>query len=203
MAVFRFRVCFEEDDEVVRIFEMKSSQNLEDMLFAILRFVEFDSIHNASLFLSDDYWKKGREHIFLPEPGKEDISLFAATRLSTLINDPHQKMVLVYDFEAEWTLQIELIGLSPKEDPKKDYPLLVRAEGKAPKQYRIKRKIGEDLEEDEFDYLTKNLLSGEVAEQMEEQVDEGDTDNLESEEGEDLDNDSDVLGADDPEADNF
>ncbi len=197
MALFRFRVCFEEDDEVVRIVEMKAPQNLEDMFFAILKFVDFDSKHNASLFLSDDYWKKGREYILLPEPGKEDISLFAATRLSTLINDPHQKMVLVYDHEAEWNFLIELIGLSPAEDAKKEYPFLVRKEGKAPKQYRIQRKIGGDLEEDEFDYLTKNLLSGEIKEEMKEDVEEGDTDHLESEEGEDLDQDSDDLEVDD------
>ena len=204
MALFRFRVSFEEDDEVVRIFEMKSSQNLEDMLFAILKFVEFDSRHNASLFLSDDYWKRGREFIFLPEAGKEEVSLFAATRLSTLINDPHQKMVLVYDLEQEWTFLIELIGLSPKEDAKKEYPLLIRGEGKAPKQYRIQRKIGGELEEDEFDYLTKNLLSGEVAEQMEEKVEDGDTDNLESEEGEDQEEDTDDdFSVDEPDEDDY
>lgn len=191
MAIYRFRICLEEDDEVVRIFEVKSSQNLEDLHFALLKSVDFDNKHNASFYVSDDYWKKGKRYIFLPEPGMEELPLFGVTRLSALINDPHQKLVYVYDHEVEWTFLIELIGITMAEDAKKTYPFLVRSEGKAPKQYKIQRKVGEDLEEDEFSYLTKNLLSGEIAEEMAAvEVDEGETDEM-NEEGEEEEDDSD------------
>ncbi len=190
MAIYRFRICLEEDDEVVRIFEVKSSQNLEDLHFALLKSVDFDNKHNASFYISDDHWKKGKRYIFLPEQGLEELPMFGVTRLSALINDPHQKLVYVYDHEVEWTFLIELIGITMAEDAKKVYPFLLRSEGKAPKQYKIQRKVGEDLEEDEFSYLTKNLLSGEIAEEMAAvEVDEGETDEM-NEEGEEEEDDS-------------
>lgn len=192
MAIYRFRIHFEEDDEVVRVFEVKSSQNLEDLHFALLQSVDFDNKHNASFFISDDYWKKGKRYVFLPEPEFEELPLFASTRLSALINDPHQKLLYIYDHVVEWTFLIELIGITMAEDAKKTYPFLVRKEGKGPKQYKVQRKVGEDLEEDEFSYLTKNLISGEIAEEMMgEDLDEGETDDMNEESDGDSVDDSD------------
>ena len=108
--------------------------------------------------------------------------MFSSSRLSALINDPHQKLLYIYDLSEQWTFMVELIGITIKEDPKRDYPFLARSESKAPKQYKIQRKVGEDLEDDEFEYLTKNLLSGEIAEEMMgEHLDVGETDDMDEE----------------------
>ncbi len=188
MAIYRFKVCFEEDEEVIRIIELRSNQTVEDLHFAILKSVEFDTIHNATLFLSDDYWKKGDQYAFQPI-GNSELPAFSATRLSSLINDPHQKLLYVYDLAHEWVFLVELVGISMKEDPKISYPHVVRTEGKAPKQYKVQRKVGADLEDDEFDYLTKNLLSGEIAqEMMGEHVDEDETEGMDEEGEEDEEN---------------
>lgn len=201
MALYRFKICFEEDDEVVRVLELKSSQTIEDFHFAILKSIDFDSKHNALLYISDDYWKKYDKYIFLPEEGMEEVTMFSAKKLSSLINDPHQKLLYVYDLNEQWVFQIELVGISMNEDPKKEYPHLVRSENKAPKQYKLVKKV-EDEEEDDLDDLTKNLLSGEIAESMMgEHLDEGETDDMdeEGEDGNDSDDDSsdDFYGSDD------
>lgn len=179
MAIYRFKVCFEEDDEIIRVIEVRSGQTLEDLHFAILKSIEFDTRHNALFYISDDYWKKHDKFVFLPETGMEETTMFSSTKLSTLINDPHQKLLYIYDLSEQWVFMVELVGIAMNEDPKKSYPQVVRSESKPPKQYKTQRKVGADLEDDEFDYLTKNLLGGEIAgEMLGEHLDIGETDDM-------------------------
>lgn len=185
MAIYRFKIFFEDDEEIIRVIEIKSNQTMEDLHFAILRSVEFDTKHNAYFYISDDHWKKGEQFVFLPRKEEDEMILFNQKKLSSVINDPHQKLLYIYDLEKEWSFLIELVGISIKEDPKVTYPVCVKTESKPPKQYNITRKVGAELEEDEFDYLTKNLLAGEIAEDMTEHFDaEEDGEEVESEEGE-------------------
>jgi len=58
MSVYRFKVTFEDNDEIYREIEIKSVQTFEDFHFVILQSIGFDTIHNASFFISDDYWRK-------------------------------------------------------------------------------------------------------------------------------------------------
>lgn len=179
MAIYRFKVCFEEDDEIIRVIEVRSGQTLEDLHFAILKSIEFDTRHNALFYISDDYWKKHDKFIFLPDTGMEETTMFSSTRLSTLINDPHQKLLYIYDLSEQWVFMVELVGIAMNEDPKKSYPQVVRSESKPPKQYKTQRKAGADVEDEDFDYLTKNLLGGEIAEVMlGEHLDVGETDDM-------------------------
>lgn len=183
MAIYRFKVYFEDDEEVIRVIEIKSNQTLEDLHFAILASVGFDSIHNALFFLSNDYWKRLDAFVMLPEGKWENSPVFSNTKLSKIIYDPHQKLLYVYDLNEEWTFHIEMIGISMNEDATKTYPLCIKSESKAPKQYKAQRKVGADLEDDEFDYLTKNLLGGEIAaEMLGEHLDEGEADDLNEDE---------------------
>jgi hypothetical protein len=161
MAVYRFKVTLEEDEDIYRIIEIKSSQNLEELHNAILSAFEFDNKHNAILFISDDYWKKGEKFVHTPDDGDETRS-FASIKLNKIINDPHQKLLYTYDMETEWIFLIELNTISINENPKLNYPCCTKIEGKAPKQYKVQRKIGPDLEDDEFSYLTKNLLKSDL-----------------------------------------
>ena len=61
MAVYKFRVTFEEYDEVSRDIEIKATQTFEDLHSAILQYIGFESKAMASFYMSDDYWKKGKE----------------------------------------------------------------------------------------------------------------------------------------------
>jgi hypothetical protein len=191
MAVYRFKFSFEDDDEIVRIIDIRSNQTLEDLHFALLASLQFDTRHNALIYISNDHWKKGQKYIFLPESKHEDALLFGAARLSSLINDPHQKLLYTYDLHHEWSFMVELVGISMKEDPARSYPFCSRAEGKPLRQYPQHKTAVPGLEDGDFDDLTKSLLSGEIAEEMTaEHIDEDDARNLEGEEGDDEDMDN-------------
>ena len=66
MAVYRFRVSFEEFDEVHRDIEIKSIQTFEQFHYAIQEAIGFDASKPASFFMSNDNWKKGQEITSLP-----------------------------------------------------------------------------------------------------------------------------------------
>ncbi|MBL7888018.1 MAG: hypothetical protein JNL24_00605, partial [Bacteroidia bacterium] len=61
MAVYRFRVTFEDNEEVYREIEIKSTQNFEDFHNVIVQSIGFDNLHDASFYISDDYFRKGDE----------------------------------------------------------------------------------------------------------------------------------------------
>src|SRR4030095_11273189 len=74
------------------------------------------------------------------------------------IFDPNQKFVYVYDFIKNWTFQVELINVSKEENPRLDYPAVIRSEGIGPSQYGTKGLVGDKLTEVEEKYdLGKNV----------------------------------------------
>src|ERR1035438_633485 len=134
MAAYKFRVTFEEYDDVQRDIEIRSTQNFEDLHKSILEAILFDNKHNASFYLSDDYWIKGQE-ITLNNDSDRDVLLMSKSRLCDVIIDPHQKIYYVYDFDKNWTFFIELIKIIVNEDKTATYPRCVKAGLGAPKQY--------------------------------------------------------------------
>jgi hypothetical protein len=138
MAVYKFRVTFEEHDEVSRDIEIKATQTFEDFHFAILRSVGFDNKEMASFYMSDDNWKKGKE-IALADlsDGEKKVAMMKDSRLRDFIADPHQKIYYVYDFMAMWTFHVELVKIIVSEEAGADYPRCVKISGDAPKQFGI------------------------------------------------------------------
>jgi len=178
MAIYKFRVTYEDHDDVYRDIEIKSSQTFEDFHNAIQNAIRFDSLHSASFYMSDDYWRKGQEITLR----KEDIDevkpkkLMNKSKLASFIEDPRQKMVYVFDFKAQWTFLVELIKIN-LEEPKGDFPKCVKSSGQAPKQYK-KLVIPPPDEEDEevHDKNAKEKIF--VSEEGYDQPDEDDEDVL-------------------------
>ena len=149
MATYRFRVTFEEHEDVYREIEIKVSQTYSDFHRAIQESIGFDNTRPASFFMSDDYWRKGME--IASEPRKvadeddedlpphkrpQPVKLMNKTKIAETIEDPHQKIIYVFDPEALWTLMIELIKIG-EDAPKATYPKCVKTVGIAPKQYKV------------------------------------------------------------------
>ena len=61
MAIYRFRVTFEDQDDVTRDIEIRSTQTFEDLHHGIHSAIGFDASKQASFYLSDDHWTKGQE----------------------------------------------------------------------------------------------------------------------------------------------
>jgi len=208
MATYRFRVTFEEHEDIYREIEIKVSQSYEEFHHAIQESIGFDGSKPASFFISDDYWRKGQE-IASEAPKNQDdddddipahkrkppVKLMAKTKIAPTIEDPHQKIIYVSDPEALWTLMIELIKIG-EDAPKVTYPKCVKTVGQAPKQYKVVALPppvdDEDELEDEKDKKEKVFHAEEgydqEAEEEEDVLTEGDEEEVaageEGEEGE-------------------
>ncbi|MBI3510069.1 MAG: hypothetical protein HY064_05360 [Bacteroidetes bacterium] len=168
MAVYRFRITFEEHEDVLREIDILGKQNYEELHRAIQEAIGFDNSKNASFFISDDLWRKGEELALnvsghdddddLP-PRKKKPKKMSGERIADHIDDPHQRFVYVFDPGANWTLLMELVRIIP-DDPKVNYPKTTKTSGAAPKQY--KQTVAppvedEEVEDDEEDKKRKNL----------------------------------------------
>ncbi|MFY9310170.1 MAG: hypothetical protein WAQ28_14075 [Bacteroidia bacterium] len=158
MAVYRFRVTLEDNEEVYREIEIRSTQTYEDFHKSILESINFDNTHNASFFISDDMWRKGEEIVLKPTETPENSRrnaevakrLMSKCKMAALIDDPHQKFVYIYDYKAGWTFTIELVKIL-LDDANKRYPDCVKSVGEAPKQYKKTEAVVPVEDEDDFD----------------------------------------------------
>ncbi|MGZ3861790.1 MAG: IS1096 element passenger TnpR family protein [Bacteroidia bacterium] len=149
MAVYKFRLSFEDYEDVHRDIEIKSSQTLVDFHEMILQSVGFDMKHAASFFVSDDFWRKGQEITLLQEDIEPGVKLMKNVKVSSVIERPNQRLIYLYDKQALWSFQLELIKLV-SEDVTANYPRCTKSTGQAPKQYKqqLLDKLKKEVEED-------------------------------------------------------
>jgi hypothetical protein len=163
MAVLKFRVFFEEDDTIYRDIAIKHNQSFFELHQAILAAYEFDSIHQATFYRSNDSWQRGRAISLEKYEGVEykvdPLDMFE-TNIGTEIRDTEQKFVYVYDFQKNWSFQIQLIGVSKEENGKLIYPTTTRKEGIGPSQYGIKSILGDRFADVEEKYDLSSLGEG-------------------------------------------
>jgi hypothetical protein len=162
MALYKFKLTFEEYEDISRVIEIKSSQTFFEFHKAILDSVGFDQKQMASFYMSNDTWKKEQEITLEDMSDDRDensipIPTMKDSRLSMFVNDPHQKIVYVYDFIEMWTMHLELVAIEMKEKSGIKYPLCSKSVGLAPKQYDKVQRFGL-VDENEFDEITKNYL---------------------------------------------
>jgi hypothetical protein len=153
MAILKFRVYLEEDDTVYRDIALKHTQTFYELHQSILKAYEFDSIHEAIFFRSNDQWQRGRAISLEKYDGVEykvEPLDMIGTSIGFEIKDTEQKFIYVYDLKKNWTFHIQLINISKEENPKLTYPAITRKEGIGPSQYGIKSILGDkfaDIEE--------------------------------------------------------
>ncbi len=153
MAILKFRVFFEEDDTVYRDIALKHTQTFYELHQTILKGYEFDSIHEAIFYRSNDQWQKGRAISLEKYEGVEykvDPLDMIETTIGSEIKDTEQKFIYLYDLKKNWIFHIQLINVSKEENPKLTYPAITRKEGIGPSQYGIKSILGDkfaDIEE--------------------------------------------------------
>lgn len=134
MAIYRFRVTFEDYEDVFREIDMPSKGTFLDLHQQIQHSIGYEVDRPSSFYVSNDQWKKGAEIAYLPNERKErnGVLLMESIRLSKFIDDPHQKFYYVYNFERPYDFHVELVKIL-KEEEGKTYPALFKKEGEAPK----------------------------------------------------------------------
>lgn len=190
MAVYRFRVSFEDYDDVVREIDIKSNQTFKDLHYAIHQSVGYDPEKSSSFYVSNDHWIKNEEIAYLPTQRKTDrsISLMENSKLSSFIDDPHQKFYYTYNFDKPYDFHVELIKIL-ENDPSKTFPSVFKSVGEAPRI--IKPIIGsiEDITGDEDpDFIDEDET---ILIADEDELDSLNTDTEEAEEEEETDEFSD------------
>ena len=173
--IYRFKVCFEDYEEIFREIEIQSTQNFEDFHHAIQKAINFDSSHLASFYISDYYWRKGMEITLKnkeenPEPKK----VMSNCKLASFIEDPHQKFVYLFDFSMMWTFNIELIKILP-QDLKASYPRCIKSVGMARPQYKtanVPLVIIEEEEEEDLAPQVEKIFQSEEGYDNQEEVED-------------------------------
>ena len=80
MAVYKFRLTFEDYEDIYRDIEIRSTHTFFDFHEIILQSIGFDMKHAASFFASDDFWRKGTEITLLEEDLEPGVKLMKNTK---------------------------------------------------------------------------------------------------------------------------
>jgi len=173
MAIYRFRISFEDFDDVVREIDIKTNQTFEDLHRAIHRSTGYSAEKSSSFYISTDNWIKGDEISILPNQRKIDngVTLMENAKLSSFVEDPHQKFYYIYNFERPFDFHVELIKIILENDPNIEYPFLVKSTGEAPKIID-KNNIGDfavtsAVASNDFDFLNEMDFVPEDTEELE------------------------------------
>jgi len=161
MAIYRFRISFEDFDEVVREIDIKSTQTFEDLHRAIHKSTGYVIEKSSSFYVSADNWIKGDEIAYLPNQRKIDrgVALMEKAKLSNFIEDPHQKFYYTYNFDRPFDFHVELIRIILETDPSIEYPFVFKSTGEAPKiidkNSTSPVAVSSNPVSDEFDFLNE------------------------------------------------
>src|SRR5689334_2781680 len=137
MALYRFSVTFEDYDDVSRVIDIKSNQTFEDLHKAIHQSTKYNPEFSSSFYISNDQWIKGEEVTYLPNQRRIDrgVALMEKVKLSSRIDDPHQKFYYTFNFDRPFDFHVELMKIILDENPNTTYPNIVRSAGDAPRQF--------------------------------------------------------------------
>jgi Plasmid pRiA4b ORF-3-like protein len=183
MALYRFRVTFEDYDDVTREIDVKSNQTFEDLHRAIHQSTGYNYEYPSSFYISNDQWMKGEEITYLPNQRRIDrgVSLMEKVKLSSFIDDPHQKFYYTFNFDRPFDFHVELMKIILEDAPGVTYPAVIKSVGEAPKQFgNVFNPTALPAESEEFDFLNEEMgFNPEDADDLTEVTDDGE---VESEE---------------------
>ncbi|MFZ4100785.1 MAG: IS1096 element passenger TnpR family protein [Sphingobacterium thalpophilum] len=177
MAIYRFRVSFEDYDDIERDIDIKSNQTFEDLHRAIHQSTGYQVEASSSFYVSNDQWIKNEEIAFLPNPRKVNngVALMSNSKLSSFIDDPHQKFYYTYNFDRPFDFHVELVKIILNDEPGKTYPSVARSLGEAPKITGagiIPTAVVTEIAE-EFDFLNELNFQPEDLEELEQMSEMG------------------------------
>jgi hypothetical protein len=169
MAIYRFRVSFEDYDDIMRDIDIRSNQTFEDLHNAIHSTTGYAPEKSSSFYVSNDQWIKGNEIAYLPYQKKLDagISLMNNSKLSNYIDDPHQKFYYTYNFDRPYDFHVELVKILLDPEKGKEYPSVFRSSGEAPKPLGVTVAAASSAISDDFDFLNDMEYAPEDPDEME------------------------------------
>ena len=178
MALYRFRITFEDYDDVLREIDVKSNQTFEDLHRAIHQSTGYNPEYSSSFYISNDQWIKGEEITYMPNQKRIDrgVALMDKVKLLSYIDDPHQKFYYTFNFDRPFDFHVELMKIILDETPGTSYPAVIKSVGEAPKQFgNVITPTASPAASEDFDFLNEMTYSEEDAEDF---TEISDTDDL-------------------------
>jgi len=175
MALYRFRVTFEDYDDVIREIDVKSNQTFEDLHRAIHQSTGYNPEYSSSFYISNDQWIKGEEITYLPNQRRIDrgVGLMEKVKLSNRIDDPHQKFYYTFNFDRPFDFHVELMKIILEDAPGVVYPAVIKSVGEAPIQFgNVFNPTVLPPVTDEFDLFDELGLNPEDADELSEVTDD-------------------------------
>lgn len=197
MAVYRFRIAFEDYDDVVREIDIKSNQTFEDLHRAIHQSIGYNPDYPSSFYISNDQWTKGEEITFMPNQRRIDrgVVLMEKVKLSSRIDDPHQKFYYTFNFDRPFDFHVELMKILLEDAPGVVYPSVAKAVGEAPKQFgNVFNPVNLPSTIEEFESFDDSGFNPEEAEDLSEVTDEEDVEESDEMDSHDDEEEEDEFG---------
>lgn len=164
MLIYKFKISFEDQTDFSREIALRADQTFEDFHQALLGNLGLDPGMLASFYLCDHHFRKLKE-IRLTDTNtvsgeSQNPPLMQDAALKDYIDDPHQRLLFIYDSLNQWTFYIEMFKIQPA-DKNTVYPAITRQEGGVPRELTATPKQLPGVEPD------KDFLFGEDEEASE------------------------------------
>ncbi len=133
MAIYKFRILLEDEDNVYRDVEIKPSFSLWDFHQALKMSFAFNDEPEAEVYFSDNNWHELDFIAKIPE-GQLNLRNHPALNkpMAGLVNDPHQRFIYKLKTYRNFIFFIELVKISA-DDAKANYPRTVKSIGEPPR----------------------------------------------------------------------
>ena len=161
MKTFVFSVKSPKVEDFEIIIEILANQTFEDFFNSLKQAIGFNDNELSSFYLCNSVWKPLKEIVLIDmgqENNDEDKALIMSKTKINIIEDPHQKLLFVYDYLKNHEFNIELIKIKDSE-PTIKYPQIVKNIGKymetitppIPSSILINEQIAEETPDEDED----------------------------------------------------
>jgi len=155
MKILRFNITNEEAPEMLRVLDIPANANFQDLHFAVLEAVNFDTSQLSSFFICNQDWEKKVE-LTLINMGTDEsdlVPIMKDIKLKDYEHDPGQKLIFEYDFVLMWRFFLEVTKVYDSEEPAKNFPKIVESIGESPKQYETFGKYPEEMTDEDSELI--------------------------------------------------
>ncbi len=181
MPVLKFKVFWSEDSDVFRTIEVLSQQTFNDFHQCIKQSFTYPDNTEASFFMSNEHWTKGKEISSTVLKNIRDAVALSMikTPLGALINDPFQKLIYECQSKKSYEFHIQLIEMKLEESTSINYPFCIKSEGTSPNALDSKMKEKDVVLEIEEKFDLNNVEDGFGDEGEDENLNDGAEENEE------------------------
>ncbi|HRS53903.1 MAG TPA: hypothetical protein P5250_04285 [Bacteroidales bacterium] len=174
MHVYKFRVLSDIEEDFYRDIEIKATQTFQDLHDILIENLNFNKNELASFYLSNNNWEKLKEItlIDMGETTETKTPIMKNAILRDYIDDPHQRIIWVYDFLKMETFYIELIKITQAKNGL-NYPIVVASKGEITKAMQqnpnknsffmidnelLMTNINNNIDDDNIDYIEDDYV---------------------------------------------